>query len=379
MDDEPEVIDEVSTPPQAVHRPGNVHIRGFGEGFALAIALILFAGALGIVAVSRPSVSAAPSPSAFAVGPASPSPGTSFASASPSVGPTEIPAVTPATACAATSPPDPAAPYVHSQRFRYIGALTSTKWLAAPLATSHADPPADASNVLAAPLIVSFDNGWCALAWRFLLNGVPIAQQDNPRLDPGYAAQNTWTVRLPATADPAPILRVELRFPQGWTVDEWQLVLTPQPIPDAFVATADRTDLTSPGCAFTITLSNGAASAASCATTLPTDQPPTISLDPGAQVAFRVPNAAFVADPVLPLACGRVTGQPPDFEVDSTCVLETVDDPSNALTFFAPHASGVWWVAMQGCAANNGNSACGRWYTILDTTTPGSTAPGIPH
>jgi hypothetical protein len=381
MPDEPEILDEVITPAEPIRRPGSPHVRGIGEGFAIAVILVLLAGGMGLVAVTRPS-SAIPSASSIAVGATSTPEVTPQPSPSPSPVPTLGPAVTPATACAATPPSVPPIAVVHSDRFRYMGAPTAAGWLKTPDPSRHASPPADASTVLAEPLIVSFgDRVWCALAWRFLLDGAEIAHQDNPRLDPGYAAQNSWSLRLPALDDPVPTLRIELEFPSGWTVDEWALTFNPAPIPEAFVATGDAVAPALPGCGFQITLRNGAAFADTCATTVPAEVPDTLFLEPGEQVAFRVPNAAFTPDPhdEVPVLCGELGGQPPDLLIDDACSLEVIDDPSNAVTFVAPDAAALWWVAIVGCTTRDGNVACGRWYTLIDTRPPAEpTGPGTP-
>jgi len=380
-DPQPEILDEVVNPTAPIRRPGSPHVRGIGEGFVIAIILVLIAGGMGLVAVTRPSGSPLPSASNLAAGPTL-TPAVASPLPSPSPVATPRPAVTPATACAPTPPPDPPTAVVHSQRFRYSGAPTSDTWLTAVDPKVHALPPATGTIVLADPLVVSFgDRLWCALAWRFLLDGVEFAHQDNPRLDPGYAAQNAWSLRLPAVDDQVPTLRIELEFPSGWTVDEWNLTFDPPPIPDAFVATRDAVAPAVPGCGFQITLRNGATAADTCATTLPGDTPETLLTQPGDQVAFRVPNAAFAPDPhfEVPVLCGKVGGLPPDFQIDDACALDVVDDPSNAVTFIAPEASGPWWVAIVGCTTRDGNVACGRWYTIIDTRTPPEeTGPGVP-
>jgi hypothetical protein len=377
MPDEPEILDEVITPTQPIDRPGSPHVRGIGEGITIAVILVLIAGAMGFVAFGRPSASVAPSPSSItAAATATSQPST--APASPTANPTVGPVVTPATACAATSPPTPPLAKIHYPGFRWYGTLASEAWLTDP-AAAVPDPNdiASATTGLADPLIVSLDNRWCALAWRFELDGVPIAVQGNPALSPGYASQDAWSIRLPATTNATPLLRAELRFPLGWSVVTWRVTFAPSPIPDAFLASVAGTIAASPGCGFSLALRNGATGTDTCATTLPAGEPEHLLAGPDVDLAFRVPGATFEPDPDVPVLCGRVGGTPPDFDASPACVLDIGYDPSNALTFASPSEAGTWWLAIRGCATRDGNRACGRWYGIVDVVAPeGSPEPG---
>ena len=368
-DDEARITDEVTLPAQPVRRQGSAHARGFGEGFGLAVVLVALLGGLGVVAVSSPAApTAGPSATPLDVGLGGASPSASADGPSPS--PTLRPAVTLAAPCARTTPPDPPIAAVHYPGFRYYGIPLSPTWLAEPLPTQTDEYIAEAAVKLGEPLGVSLDNHWCALAWRFYLDGMLVAAQDNPALDPGFASQDAWFVRLPPIADPTPVLRLELRFAQGWTIDTWHLRFDPAPVPTAFVATTSATEEARPGCGFRIQLRIGGPGEASCLTTLPPNEPAQVWVAPDSRIALRIPGATFVPDPTEPILCGHVLGAPADFVVDPTCVLGKADDPSNALTFDAPPAVGEWWVAFQGCASRDGNTACGRWYTIVRTTSP---------
>lgn len=376
MPDEPEILDEVITPAQPIERPGSPHARGIGEGIAIAVVLILVAGGMGLVAFGRPAASISPSASPVAVATAIIAP--SAAPPSPTPNPTVGPAVTPATGCAATSPPTPAIPKIHTPGFRWYGTLASDAWLADPAAaTPDPNDAIGATTGLAEPLIVSLDNRWCALAWRFELDGVVIAAQDNPTKSPAYASQNAWSIRVPAMTDPTPLLKAELEFPLGWSVVTWRVTFVPSPIPDAFLAAGDRSTSAVPGCGFTLQLRNGASTAASCVTTIPAAEPDHLQVAPAVDLAFRVPGAAFVPDQESPMLCGHVGGTPPEFDADSSCVLGLGFDPSNALTFTSPGHPGTWWLAIQGCTTRDGDRACGRWYGIVDVVAPeGSPQPG---
>ena len=368
-DDEARITDEITLPAQPVRRQGSAHARGIGEGFGLAVVLVALLGGLGFVAVSAPPApTAGPSATPLDVGLGGASPAASPAGPSPS--PTLRPAVTPAAPCARTTPPDPPIAAVHYPGFRYYGIPLSSTWLAEPLPTQTDEYIAEATVRLGEPLGVSLDNHWCALAWRFFLDGVLVAAQDNPTLDPGFASQDAWFVRLPPIADPSPLFRVELRFAQGWTIDTWRLAFDPPPVPTAYVAAATATEEASPGCGFRIQLRVGGPGEAACRTTLPPNDPAQVWVAADARVAFRIPGAAFTPDPEAPVLCGHVQGTPADFVFDPTCVIAQAYDPSNALAFDAPSVVGEWWVAFQGCASRDGNTACGRWYTIMRTVAP---------
>lgn len=381
--DQPEILDEVITPAQPVDRPGSPHVRGIGEGIAIAVVLVLILGGMGFVAFGRPGSSPAPSASPVsAIGTATPS--SPAPTPSPTDRPTPGPVVTPATACAATTPATPPVPKIHVPGFRWYGTLLSDAWLADPaVATAIPESIADAAIPPADPLVVSLDNRWCALAWQFELDGMPIASQDNPAMNPGYASQNAWSIRLPATADPAPELRARLAFPQGWAVILWRIHFSPQPVPDAFLASGDASVATAPGCGIALTLKNGARSTERCASTLPVGEPGHLQVVPDAELAFRVPGAGFEPatgaqpGPDAPVLCGTVAGNPADFDVHADCALDVGFDPSNALTFSAPSDAGTWWLAIQGCTTVDGNRACGRWYGIVDVVAPeGTPQPG---
>lgn len=375
--DQAEILDEVVTPAQPIDRPGSPRVRGIGEGIAIAVVLILVLGGMGFVAFGRPGPSVTPSASSIAaVASATIEP--SLAPPSPTANATIGPAVTPATPCSATSPPTPPIAKIHYPGYRWYGTLASDAWLTDP-ATANPDPndAVAATTGLAEPLIVSLDNRWCALAWRFTLDGIVISAQANPTGSPGYASQNAWSIRMPAMTDPTPLLRAELDFPLGWSVVTWRLTFVPSPIPEAFLATGDSSVTVAPGCSFTLRLRNGASSSDSCTATIAGAEPDHLQAAPGAQLAFRVPGAAFVPDPETFLACGHVDGTPAKFAADPACQLELGFDPSNALTFSGPADIGTWWLAIQGCTTVDGNRACGWWYGIVDVGAPeGSPEPG---
>jgi hypothetical protein len=371
MPDEPQILDEVIAPVLPINRPGSPHARGIGEGITIAVILMLIAGGMGLVAFGRPATSVDPSnTSRSAVATASSMP--MEAPASPTAAATLAPIVTPATACAASAPPVPPIPKIHTPGFRWYGKLASATWLADPsMATPDPFDAADATTLLAEPLVVSLDNRWCALAWRFLLDGVTIASQDNPAMDQSYAAQNSWSIRLPATTDPTPLLRAELGFPAGWAVVTWRVTFNPSPIPAVFLSNGADTIEAIAGCGFSLELRNGAASADTCASSLPAGEPDHLLVDPTAILAFRVPGVSF--EPTEePVQCGLVGGTPAEFAVALRCTFDVVVDPSNAVTFEAPAQRGEWWLKLRGCTSRDGDRACGWWYAIVDVSAPGS-------
>ena len=375
--DQAEILDEVVTPAQPIDRPGSPHVRGIVEGIALAVVLILVLGGMGFVAFGRPSASVTRSPTPVVaiatptIEPTSPPP-------SPTPIPTAGPAVTPATPCAATSPATPPIPKIHVPEFRWYGTPASDAWLVDPTTPPEAPEPIDDAIIpLAEPLVVSLDNRWCALAWQFDLDGVVIANQDNPGMDPAYASQNAWSIRLPATTNPEPRLRARLAFPRGWAVITWRIHFSSPPIPEAFLADGDASVAIAPGCGFALTLKNRAQTSETCASTLPSGEPDHLQVAPDDQLAFRVPGATWEPAGSALVLCGTVGGHPADFDAHPDCVIDLGFDPSNTVTFTGPSDVGTWWLAIEGCATVDGNQACGRWYGIVDVVAPeGSPQPG---
>ena len=105
-------------------------------------------------------------------------------------------------------------------------------------------------------------------------------------MDPGYASQNAWSIRLPAMTDPTPLLRAELAFPLGWSVATWRVTLVPSPIPDAFLAGPDGSNPVARGCGFMLQLRNGASTTETCATSVAPGEPDHLQVAPDAMLAW---------------------------------------------------------------------------------------------
>jgi hypothetical protein len=344
------------------------------EGLVLAVILVFAALGAGVLAVPRLPAGASPGASGAALASSSPAllslpPSPSAVAPSPRVGPT--PAVVPVAPCQSIGPSEGIIWPTVGAVSQWVGTPLTLTYMAQPLPPSPQGDP-EGPEVAPGTTLFMLTGGVCALAWNITLNGAVVALQDNDLHDPAFAAQNYFVLTLPATRDADPRLRAELLYSLGWTVFEWTIHLRPTPIPEAFFSSLDQTIEAAPGCGFTITTDIGSTSADECATTIPPDGagPFTLYVPPGSAVAFRAPSASFDSLDFGDLTCGSVSGTPPDFHVDSACLLEPDYDPSNALSFTAPATPGVWWVKVSGCASRAGHQACGLWFAIINTAEP---------
>lgn len=370
---EPRRRDSVETPAQPVRLGGNRHVRAVGESLAVAVAILVVTAGLGLAGghlpnglsgVGRASAAASSSPAAARV--ASPSP--EAPTAVPAT-PGPVAAVTPIVPCSAPRATSPDPILAIAGQGRYEGETTYRSDLT-PGAVETTEPnqflQISADDVVA----LVFVDHRCALAWDISMdNGRVFAHQDNPGLDPGYAAQNQFP--LPFGAYPySGTLTATFRFATGESRTTWHIQILPfevDPVALGDLASATGAGaevIMAVGCGLQLSLRNGAVLADSCASELPRTEVPVLDVAPGTVLATFGPLAKFEASG--PIRCGHEAGEPPRIDTDMLCVLHLAStDPAQ---FQMPPDPGRWLIAISGCLTSDGNQACGSWFAIVDTT-----------
>jgi hypothetical protein len=154
-----------------------------------------------------------------------------------------------------------------------------------------------------APLTIEIEGLACATSWAIELRSDDLVQsldvQRNLEDDPGVAAQNRWTFVLSGGG----VLTATLGFgSDGVIARSWAVTVPPFVPPQATLVEVDgTTHRTSAGCAISVFLANSYALAGAC-DTVP-DEVATLSLSPGAVLAFDVPGWSLLS---WHGACGAV-------------------------------------------------------------------------
>jgi hypothetical protein len=343
--------DAVETAAQPVRPPGNRRGPAIREVLAIALIVgVLIAGLGALGGRQRPGLAALPSAS-VATGSLVPSPTLAVPA-----GPT--PEVAPAVACSDPPANVPAiATLVVDGRERHEGSVS---------------PGYGEQVVIPADAVVTIETQdlRCALAWNIALSsGAILDHQDNPGLDPAFAAQNEFRLQFGAGYRNEKLTAV-FRFGDGELRAEWLVYVVPHPVMQILLddisgstAAGDTHEvIAAAGCGFSLVLRNGATSSDVCTTSLPSLPIPTLVTQPGATLVFRPADGFLPAE----LACGHASGSPLAFVVDSTCVLarRTETDP---LQFEVPATPGSWVISLGGCSFDLGNRVCGIWFVTVHT------------